>query len=79
MDKVKIIEKKPQMVSLEEGKIYAWCTCGYSAKQPWCNGAHTGSGFIPDVFKAEKSETAAICMCKKTSNPPYCDGSHNKG
>jgi CDGSH-type Zn-finger protein len=68
--------KSPQMEQLEEGKTYAWCACGKSENQPWCNGAHAGSEFTPTVFKAEEFKTAAICMCRQTNNPPYCDGSH---
>ncbi|MGY8942300.1 MAG: CDGSH iron-sulfur domain-containing protein [Flavobacteriales bacterium] len=64
------------MEPLEEGKTYAWCSCGLSENQPWCNGAHKGSGFQPKVFEAEESKQAAMCTCKFTKNPPFCDGSH---
>jgi CDGSH-type Zn-finger protein len=76
MNNPKIAGKAPQMEQLEESKTYAWCTCGKSENQPWCNGAHAGSEFTPNVFKSEDSKTAAMCMCKQTKNPPYCDGSH---
>ena len=66
----------PQLVELEEGKTYAWCACGESSNQPWCNGAHKETSFSPNVFKAEEAKKAAMCMCKQTKNPPYCDGSH---
>jgi CDGSH-type Zn-finger protein len=26
----------------EAGKTYCWCSCGKSAKQPFCDGSHTG-------------------------------------
>lgn len=78
MEQPNIAGKAPKMESLEEGKTYAWCACGKSDKQPWCNGAHMGSGITPNVFKAEEAKPAAMCMCKQTSNPPYCDGSHTK-
>ena len=71
-----LLEHNPQIEQVEEGKTYAWCTCGKSATQPWCNGAHVGSGFTPKVFQAEENKTEAFCMCKQTKNPPYCDGSH---
>ncbi len=64
------------MDKLEKGKTYAWCSCGKSDKQPWCNGAHIGTEFTPTVFKADNDETTQLCRCKKTKNPPYCDGSH---
>lgn len=76
MEKAKVAGKAPQMENLESGKTYAWCACGKSENQPWCNGAHKGGTFSPDVFKAEETKVAAICMCKQSKNPPYCDGSH---
>ena len=76
MNNEKVAGKSPQMEQLEEGTIYAWCTCGKSENQPWCNGAHMESEFAPKVFKADESKTAAMCMCRQTKNAPYCDGSH---
>ena len=61
---------------LEAGKTYAWCACGKSENQPWCNGAHAGGEFTPTVFQAEENKTAAMCLCKQSKTPPYCDGSH---
>ena len=79
----------PQMVKVEPGKIYAWCTCGLSQKQPFCDGTHKtikpvlnelGESVLP--FKSltiefEKEEEVWFCQCKQTKNPPFCDGSHN--
>lgn len=76
MEKAKIADKSPKMEQLESSKRYAWCACGLSTNQPWCNGAHKGSNFSPKVFQNEETRTAAMCMCKQTKNPPYCDGSH---
>ena len=67
----------PLKAELEEGKKYSWCTCGLAAEQPFCDGAHKGSGMKPFRFTAEKTDTSYLCMCKQTKNPPYCDGSHN--
>ena len=78
MDKPEIAGKSPQMEKLEADKTYAWCACGKSAKQPWCDGAHKAGDLRPKVFKNEDAEDAAMCMCKQTSNPPFCDGSHNQ-
>jgi CDGSH-type Zn-finger protein len=76
MEEPKAAGRAPKMENLVEGKNYAWCACGKSDNQPWCNGAHKGSDLAPKVFKAEASNNAAMCMCKQTKNPPYCDGSH---
>lgn len=67
----------PIAVNLEEGKRYAWCTCGLSENQPFCDGKHKAEGeFSPQVFVAEKNETKYLCNCKVTKNGPFCDGSH---
>lgn len=71
-----IADTKPIAVALSEGEEYAWCACGRSVRQPFCDGSHRGSEFTPNIFTAEKTEQAHLCMCKKTRNPPFCDGSH---
>lgn len=74
--KAKIAAKQPIPVELEAGKTYAWCACGESKNQPFCDGAHAGGDFVPKVFKAEETKTAYMCQCKQTNNPGFCDGSH---
>ncbi len=76
MDLPKVAAKVPVRVELEKGKKYAWCTCGLSDKQPFCNGAHKGTDFRPLVFEAEETKTVGLCQCKATKNPGFCDGSH---
>ncbi len=72
-----VAQASPYKVELEEGQKYAFCTCGLSDKQPYCNGAHKEADvFKPNVFVAEKTETAFLCGCKQTGNAPRCDGSH---
>lgn len=79
MDKKgKAAGESPTIVDLESGKNYAWCSCGMSENQPWCNGSHKDTDFNPQVFSLEEDKKVAICLCKQTNNPPYCDGSHNK-
>lgn len=76
MDLPKVYAKTPIRVELEKGKTYAWCTCGLSDNQPWCNGSHKGTDFAPKVFVAEETKTAGMCQCKATGNPGFCDGAH---
>ena len=71
-----VAAKEPIPVELEAGKTYAWCTCGHSTKQPFCDGSHKETDFTPLVFTAEESKTAYFCTCKQTDNPGFCDGSH---
>lgn len=67
----------PYPVDLEEGRSYAWCRCGRSGRQPFCDGSHKGTGIEPVRFKAERTETVMLCGCKGTDDEPFCDGSHN--
>ena len=76
MSEPNIAQKAPYPVDLEEEKKYAWCGCGESSKQPFCDGSHKGTGLMPRVFTAEETKTAYLCGCKHTGNGPFCDGSH---
>ena len=67
-------QKGPYVVQVEEGKSYSWCSCGLSAQQPWCDGAHEGTPWEPVVFEAPLSAEFHMCGCKQSSNPPYCFG-----
>lgn len=71
-----IAGKTPMPIEIEAGKTYAWCSCGNSTNQPFCDGSHAGSDFTPHVFKAEETKTAYLCTCKQTDNPGFCDGTH---
>jgi len=69
-------QKAPYEVELEEGKTYAWCCCGRSENQPFCDGSHKETSLRPVMFKADKTGKAFLCGCKATGKEPYCDGSH---
>lgn len=75
MDK-KIAQKAPFVMELEPG-TYAWCSCGHSSKQPYCDGSHKGSDMGPKVEVISEKKTVAWCGCKNSSNGAFCDGSHN--
>lgn len=71
-----IAARAPIGVTLEKGKQYAWCACGRSKSQPFCDGSHAGTSFKPRIFTAESDGQAHLCRCKRTKNPPFCDGTH---
>ncbi|HEB52716.1 MAG TPA: CDGSH iron-sulfur domain-containing protein [bacterium] len=40
MSRPEIPQRAPFVMDCQPGK-YAWCTCGLSQKQPFCDGAHS--------------------------------------
>ncbi|XP_015773251.1 PREDICTED: CDGSH iron-sulfur domain-containing protein 3, mitochondrial-like [Acropora digitifera] len=73
-----IAAKSPFQVELVEGKKYAWCKCGLSKKQPFCDGRHKTTTIQPIRFIAEETSSEVfLCGCKQTSSPPFCDGGRN--
>eukprot|EP00695_Tsukubamonas_globosa_P001671 TRINITY_DN272_c0_g1_i1.p1 TRINITY_DN272_c0_g1~~TRINITY_DN272_c0_g1_i1.p1 ORF type:complete len:131 (+),score=39.91 TRINITY_DN272_c0_g1_i1:56-448(+) len=78
----KIAALRPVWEELTVGETYYYCTCGLSKKQPFCDGAHKGTGFKPQAFVAEaekegdKTVRKCLCQCKQTANAPFCDGKH---
>ena len=77
MNEPKIAAKKPAIIEVAAGK-HAFCTCGESKKQPFCDGGHAGSAFAPQIFVMAETKTVAMCQCKRTGNAPFCDGTHTK-
>lgn len=75
-DKPVIAGRAPIKVELEAGKKYAFCTCGLAESQPFCDGKHKGTSFVPNVFTAEQSGVVSLCACKHTAATPKCDGAH---
>ncbi len=73
-----IVQKSPYAIEVETGSSYYWCSCGKSANQPFCDGSHKDSTFVPVKFEAEDTKTVYFCGCKHSSTKPFCDGSHSK-
>ena len=71
-----IAQKSPYPVKVEAGKTYAWCGCGSSKSQPFCDGSHQGTGLAPKIFKANVDGTVYFCGCKHTKVGVTCDGTH---
>lgn len=72
-----IAQKGPFRVELEAGRTYAWCACGRSENQPFCDGSHKDTAFTPVIHKPEESGGAFFCGCKHTGKAPFCDGTHS--
>jgi CDGSH-type Zn-finger protein len=73
-----VAQKEPYAVEVKVGRRYFWCACGRSAKQPFCDGSHAGTGLEPLQYKAEKDRKVFFCGCKATAKMPLCDGTHAK-
>lgn len=77
MDKPIMKSKKPIKVEVVEGKHYAWCACGRTKREVFCDGSHKKlDGIEPVIFKAKKTGEVKLCQCKLTKTPPYCDMTH---
>ena len=79
MEKPVSVQKSPYKVKVEKEKIYFWCACGLSQKQPFCDGSHKKKRKFKSLrYLATESKEVFFCGCKMTSHQPLCDGSHSK-
>jgi CDGSH-type Zn-finger protein len=72
-----IANRKGYYYEVKAGKRYLWCACGRSKSQPFCDGSHAGTDFLPVVFMAKQDEDVIFCGCKQTGTGPFCDGAHS--
>ena len=76
MAKVVLENQIPILVTLESGP-FAWCACGKSSNQPFCDGTYRGTKFSLVLFKIAEKRDAWLCQCKNSKNAPFCDKTHN--
>jgi CDGSH-type Zn-finger protein len=74
-----IPQKAPYVMDMKPGD-YFWCQCGFSKKQPFCDGSHaaSGTGLGPLKVTIDQAKKVAWCGCKRSGKKPFCDGSHKK-
>jgi CDGSH-type Zn-finger protein/mannose-6-phosphate isomerase-like protein (cupin superfamily) len=72
-----IASSKGYYYEVKAGKRYLWCSCGRSQQQPFCDGSHVGTSFLPVVYSAQRDEDVIFCGCKHTGTAPFCDGTHS--
>ena len=72
-----IAKKGPYALELKAGE-YWWCSCGRSANQPFCDGAHQGTDFQPVQVTLEQDRKVWLCGCKHSADGPFCDGAHKQ-
>ena len=73
----RVAHRKGFYYEVKAGQRYWWCACGRSQTQPFCDGSHAGSGFLPIALTAERDEDVIFCGCKQTATAPFCDGGHS--
>ena len=79
MENPVVAQKNPYKVNVEKGKTYFWCSCGLSAKHPFCDNSHKKERkFHPTKYTAKSDKVVFFCGCKITNHPPFCDNSHTK-
>ena len=73
----KIASRTPFVIDVQPG-TYAWCACGHSKKQAYCDGSHAGTGFSPKIETIDTARKVAWCGCKHAASKPFCDGAHKR-
>ena len=72
-------QNQPFVQDMQPGN-YAWCACGESTKQPFCDGSHRikNTGKTPVHTTIHTERKVAWCGCKESGNKPFCDGTHSR-
>lgn len=78
MSDERLCPKNRPYVQQEQPGKKAWCACGRSQTQPFCDGSHGGTSIRPVIVDITEAKMVAWCGCKKTCNEPFCDGTHSK-
>lgn len=71
-----VYDNKPVVLEVDAGTSKYWCACGLSRSQPFCDGAHKGTGLGPLKCEFAEAGKVAFCNCKHSGNKPFCDGAH---
>ena len=77
MDKPVIIQKRSLKLEMDPG-TYFWCACGKSKDQPFCDGSHKGTKFMPEKVVIEEKQIFPWCMCRYSDKGARCDSKHRE-
>ncbi|MCF7798163.1 MAG: CDGSH iron-sulfur domain-containing protein [Lentisphaeria bacterium] len=73
----KVAQRGPYKMKVE-AKTYAWCACGRSENQPFCDGSHKITDIKPIIQRFAEAREVSWCGCKHSGTKPFCDGTHRK-
>ena len=76
MDKPVIATPRSIKIQVTAGENYWWCSCGLSENQPFCDGKHQGTQFVPQKYTALEDALISFCGCKYSQKGALCDGTH---
>ena len=72
MSEAKKIGGGPVRRELEEGKTYAYCTCGESANQPFCDGSLQRDGVSSsDIQSGKEWSPLPLCLQEHWKQAPF--------
>ena len=77
MSKPECSQNKPYVIDEEPG-TKAWCSCGLTKRQPYCDGSHAGTDFRPEIVEITEKGPVAWCGCRRSGKGARCDGSHSR-
>lgn len=77
MEKPVVAGKRSLKLEMEAG-TYLYCTCGRTKNQPFCDKAHKGSGFKPEIVVIREKRLVKWCMCRHSQKGYWCDNSHRQ-
>ena len=72
----RIAHCEPAGITVEPGKVYSWCSCGLSEKEPFCDSSHknvAGTPFRSVKVVFEKEWYSTVEARKQPGN----EGNHN--